>query len=66
MSFEAMYKLKIPKLVNNIIFPKYNVATIEKNACVIEGVRYVPVVFSRQYRVVLKCHFVSVVLAIPC
>lgn len=41
VSFEAMYKLKIPKLVNNIIFPKTNVATLEKNACVIEGVRYV-------------------------
>lgn len=40
VSFEAMYKLKIPKMVNDIVFPQYNVATLEKSACVIEGVRY--------------------------
>lgn len=36
-----MFKLKIPKMVNDIICPHYNVATLDKNACVIEGVRYV-------------------------
>ncbi|CAG9860165.1 unnamed protein product [Phyllotreta striolata] len=38
VSFEAMYKLKIPKMVNDIISPTYNVATLDKSALVIEGV----------------------------
>lgn len=36
--FEACCKLKIPKMVGDIICPKHNVATLEKSAVVIEGV----------------------------
>lgn len=39
VSFEAMYKSEVPQLVNGIICPNYNVATLEKCAVVIEGVR---------------------------
>lgn len=39
VAFEAMCKQKIPKMVGDIIFPNYNVATLDKSACVIEGVR---------------------------
>lgn len=38
VTFECMYKEKMPKMVNDIIYPNYNVATLEKNAVVIEGV----------------------------
>ncbi|XP_072390147.1 BTB/POZ domain-containing protein 9 isoform X1 [Diabrotica undecimpunctata] len=38
VSLEAMFKLKLPKMVNDIICPDYNVATLDKNAVVIEGV----------------------------
>ncbi|VEN59514.1 unnamed protein product [Callosobruchus maculatus] len=38
VSFEAMCKLKIPKMVNSVICPNYNVATLDKSAVVIEGV----------------------------
>ncbi|XP_030766538.1 BTB/POZ domain-containing protein 9 isoform X2 [Sitophilus oryzae] len=38
VTFECMYKQKIPKMLNDIICPNYNVATLEKSAVVIEGV----------------------------
>ncbi|KAJ8912844.1 hypothetical protein NQ315_007976 [Exocentrus adspersus] len=38
VSFEAMYKMEIPNMVNDIICPNYNVATVDKSAVVIEGV----------------------------
>ncbi|XP_060523915.1 BTB/POZ domain-containing protein 9 [Cylas formicarius] len=38
VTLEATYKQKIPKMVNDIICPAYNVATLEKSAVVIEGV----------------------------
>ncbi|XP_044263423.1 BTB/POZ domain-containing protein 9 [Tribolium madens] len=38
VSFEASCKLSIPKMVNDIICPNYNVATLDKSAVVIEGV----------------------------
>lgn len=38
VSFEAICKLKIPKMVNDVICPNYNVATLDKSAVVIEGV----------------------------
>ncbi|XP_066254986.1 BTB/POZ domain-containing protein 9-like [Euwallacea similis] len=38
VTLECMYKQKIPKMVNDLICPNYNVATLEKNAVVIEGV----------------------------
>ncbi|CAG9813737.1 unnamed protein product [Phaedon cochleariae] len=38
VSFETMYKQKLPKMVNDIICPNYNVATLDKCAVVIEGV----------------------------
>ncbi|KAF5292804.1 hypothetical protein FQA39_LY13849 [Lamprigera yunnana] len=38
VAFETMCKLKIPKMINQIIVPKYNVATLECSASVIEGV----------------------------
>lgn len=41
VTFEAFYKEKIPELVNDMVCPSYNVATMDNCACVIEGVRYV-------------------------
>lgn len=38
VSFEAMCKIKIPKMLNDIICPNFNVATLDKSAVVIEGV----------------------------
>lgn len=38
VSFEGMYKLFIPRLTNGLIVPKYNVATLDLSAYVIEGV----------------------------
>ncbi|CAG9764037.1 unnamed protein product [Ceutorhynchus assimilis] len=38
VTFECMYKQKIPKMVGDVICPNYNVATLEKSAVVIEGV----------------------------
>lgn len=40
VSLEALCLTKIPKMVKDIICPTYNVATVEKSATVIEGVRY--------------------------
>lgn len=39
VSLEATYKLTVPRMIDDIICPNYNVATVEKSACVIEGVR---------------------------
>lgn len=39
VTLECMYKEKLPKMVGDIICPDYNVATLDKNAVVIEGVR---------------------------
>lgn len=41
VTFEALYKEKIPEMIKSIICPCYNVATMDNSACVIEGVRYV-------------------------
>ncbi|KAJ8942635.1 hypothetical protein NQ318_013348 [Aromia moschata] len=38
VSFEAMCKVKVPKMLNDIICPNYNVATLDKSAVVMEGV----------------------------
>lgn len=38
VSLEALCRLQIPKMVNDIICPNYNVATLDKSAVVIEGV----------------------------
>ncbi|CAH0552089.1 unnamed protein product [Brassicogethes aeneus] len=38
VSFEASCVANIPKMVNDIISPNYNVATLDKSAVVIEGV----------------------------
>ncbi|KAL1514131.1 hypothetical protein ABEB36_003442 [Hypothenemus hampei] len=38
VTFECMYKQNIPKMANDIIVPNQNVATVEQNAVVIEGV----------------------------
>ncbi|XP_018331680.1 BTB/POZ domain-containing protein 9 [Agrilus planipennis] len=38
VAFEAMCKVKIPRMVNDMIVPQYNVATQECSASVIEGV----------------------------
>ncbi|XP_019877429.1 BTB/POZ domain-containing protein 9 isoform X2 [Aethina tumida] len=38
VAFEATCISKLPKMVNDILCPHYNVATLEKNAVVIEGV----------------------------
>ncbi|KAJ3643694.1 hypothetical protein Zmor_026390 [Zophobas morio] len=35
--FEAYYKENIPRIVNGIVFPTSNVATVEKKAVVVEG-----------------------------
>ncbi|XP_063903919.1 BTB/POZ domain-containing protein 9-like [Zophobas morio] len=37
ISFEAYFKNDIPTITNDIIRPKYNVATLEKKAIIIEG-----------------------------
>lgn len=39
VAFEARCTAKIPKMIGDIIYPNYNVATLDKSACVIEGVR---------------------------
>lgn len=36
--FETSFKTKSPRMVNDLIFPNYNVATLNKGAVVIEGV----------------------------
>lgn len=38
VSLEAMCLTKMPRMIKDIIYPTYNVATVEKNATVIEGV----------------------------
>lgn len=38
VSFEALYKMSVPRLSNGLIVPKHNVATMELSASVIEGV----------------------------
>lgn len=38
VSMEAMFTSNVPNIVDGIIAPKYNVATVEKSAIVLEGV----------------------------
>lgn len=38
VAFEAMCKVKIPRMINDIIVPQYNVAVLDCSASVIEGV----------------------------
>lgn len=38
MALEAYYTSKIPTLVNGLILPTYNVATVDMSALVVEGV----------------------------
>ena len=38
VSLEAMYTNNIPNIIDGIISPKYNVATVERSATVLEGV----------------------------
>jgi BTB/POZ domain-containing protein 9 len=38
VSLEAMCTMSVPKTINGIIAPNYNVATVEKSAIVLEGV----------------------------
>lgn len=38
VAFEAFYEPNIPKLIDGLISPRYNVATVEQGATVLEGV----------------------------